>query len=356
MKNGLLICTGTGDTKNIGDYIQSVAQEQFYDYIDYYVEREHMDTFVSEEKVKVIMNAWFMWTPENFPPSPWIEPLCISMHIVPSIADIMLSEKSIIYLKKHEPIGARDKNTQRILEGKGVKSFFSGCLTLTLGLKYKSIEKNDSIFFVDPYYELGNSKIKIFKYIKALFFYARYRKKSLKICESFVLEEASRLKIISYRLDLLAHAASFYASYTKAFSDDILLNAKFLSHVVNQAEFKGDDEKMEYARNLIRIYAKAKLVVTSRIHCALPCLGVETPVIFVNSIGLTNGEKRGGSNGRFEGLIELLNTFVYTENGVMNTLKNGKINMQNIPSNPKTYIPLRDNLIKIAEKFVNEAT
>ena len=38
-RNGLLVCAGSGDVKNIGDYIQSVAQEQFYDRIDTYVER-----------------------------------------------------------------------------------------------------------------------------------------------------------------------------------------------------------------------------------------------------------------------------------------------------------------------------
>lgn len=57
---------------------------------------------------------------------------------------------------------------------------------------------------------------------------------------------------------------------------------------------------MEYAKYLIRKYAKAKLVVTSRIHCALPCLGIETPVIFVTSDNLEQGVGRSGSNGRLE--------------------------------------------------------
>lgn len=65
-RNGLLVCAGSGDVKNIGDYIQSVAQEQFYDRIDTYVEREDLDVFSSDEKTNVIMNAWFMWNPEHF--------------------------------------------------------------------------------------------------------------------------------------------------------------------------------------------------------------------------------------------------------------------------------------------------
>ena len=44
-RNGLLVCAGSGDVKNIGDYIQSVAQEQFYDRIDTYVEERILMSF-----------------------------------------------------------------------------------------------------------------------------------------------------------------------------------------------------------------------------------------------------------------------------------------------------------------------
>lgn len=353
MKNGLLICTGTGKRKNIGDFIQSAAQEQFFDHVDCYVEREHLDTFLSKEKVRVIMNGWFMWTPKNFPPSQWIEPLFVSMHIVPSIADVMLSEKAVTYLKKYEPIGARDFNTQKLLESKGINSYFSGCLTLTLGLKYKSTQKDDSIYFVDPYYELGNRKSGIFRYVNSLRLVVKYFKKARIISNSFVLEDVSKFSKISHKLDVLAHAASFYAAYSTSFGDEILLNAKSISHIVQQSDFNNDDEKMEYARRLIRKYANAKLVVTSRIHCALPCLGVETPVLFVNSQGLSNGEKRGGSNGRFGGLIELLNTLTWTKKGVINNFSDNIISMQNIPQNPDVYVPIKDKLIKTVEIFIN---
>ena len=63
--NGLLKCSGTSDTKNIGDYIQTVAQEQFWDEVDCYVEREELNTIKSDEKINVIMNGWYMWQPQN---------------------------------------------------------------------------------------------------------------------------------------------------------------------------------------------------------------------------------------------------------------------------------------------------
>ena len=62
---------------------------------------------------------------------------------------------------------------------------------------------------------------------------------------------------------------------------------------------------MEYARQLIRKYAHARYVVTSRIHCALPCLGVETPCVFITTESLHNNTLR--DNSRFGGLIEMFN-------------------------------------------------
>ena len=43
---------------------------------------------------------------------------------------------------------------------------------------------------------------------------------------------------------------------------------------------------MQCADELLKKYAKAEMVVTSRIHCALPCTGMGTPVIYVDNAGL----------------------------------------------------------------------
>lgn len=362
-RNGLLVCAGSGPVKNIGDYIQSVAQEQFYNRIDTYVEREALDVFSSDEKTNVIMNAWFMWNPEHFPPSSSINPLFISMHIVPSIADKMLSLSTILYLKQYEPIGARDMGTKAILERYGVQSYFSGCLTLTLGLKYKNDEKDGSIYFVDPYYELGRGK-KLFKgcnILLAFFLLVKYYSHIRPLKDKFVCEFHTRLDILFPWIDKMLHLASFYDTYSKVFDDEILCSAHYIKHEVLQSQFHYDnDEKMEYARNLIRKYAKAKLVVTSRIHCALPCLGVETPVIFVTSDNLEHGANRSGSNGRFGGLIELLNVMKWTPEGVKvltdslrESLYKGKISMLSKICNSKSYKPLCESLIKSVENYIS---
>lgn len=360
--NGILVCAGEGKKKNIGDYIQSVAQEQFFENADCYVEREHLDTFQAEEKVNVIMNAWFMWNPENFPPSDVINPLFISFHLVPSIAERFLTPKTISYLKKYEPIGARDIGTRDLLESYGIRSYFSGCLTLTLGLKYLSNKHEGGFVFVDPYYniigaEKGYGRIR--KLFIALSIFARNFKSVMKLKRSFHAEFYTGFYHYSKNLNDWICCLSFYNTYSKIFGDDVLLHAEYLTHNLPQTLFKDDNDKMQYAKDLIHKYANAKLVVTSRIHCALPCIGLETPTIFVNSEKLENGFSRGGSGGRFKGLIDFMNT-IYCKNQTllakdkyMESILKSKITGNTTITNPKKYTKYKENLITTIYNWIN---
>ena len=49
----------------------------------------------------------------------------------------------------------------------------------------------------------------------------------------------------------------------------------------------------------MNLYSRAKLIITTRIHGALPCLALNTPVILINSLY---------DYKRYPGLYELLNT------------------------------------------------
>lgn len=359
MKNGLLICAGTGKNKNMGDYIQSLAQKQFLKHVDCYVERENMDEFKSTEKVNVIMNGWFMRHPDKFPPSEWINPLFVSFHIVPRNARKLLKPQVVEYLKKNQPIGARDTGTCELLRKYGVESYFSGCLTLTLGLKYYSAEKSNLVYFVDPYYEFGIGKGHSFpvQLISALYYYLQNRKTVSKIYKSFICEFRSPLARISAKLDKKLMVASFYKAYVSLFSDDVLINARYVTHKVKQNLFNGDDEKLEYAEDLLKKYAKAKLVVTSRIHCALPCLGIETPVLFVCSDALEGDNVR--SSGRFGGLMELFHVLRWSSKGLKDESNYGfsgenKIGATTVVENKDDYKKYKEQLIQTVENFLHK--
>lgn len=359
MKTGVIVRSPLGKTKNIGDYIQSVSQEQFFDHVDYCIEREKMDEFKSDEKVKVIMGAWFMTQPEHFPPSDSIDPLFVSFHMFPGRAERMLSPKGIECLKAHEPIGARDIKTKEILEEHGIKSYFSSCLTLTLGYKYKDTEKTNDIYFVDPYYELGGGKhTGKRQFVDAALLAVKHWRKICKFHKNFRNERSTGLSRFSKTLDRILMCASFYDSYSKSFSDEILLNAKYIKHRIDVSGMS-EDEIFDYTRKLIRTYAKAKLVVTSRLHCGLPCLGIETPVIFVTSSALEKGKTRGA--GRLSGNLELMNYASWTTGEVIlvspnlkNVAVNGKLSPQKIAPNPEQYKTYRDQLFNRVKNFIKE--
>ncbi|HIP92256.1 MAG TPA: hypothetical protein EYH25_02205 [Thermotoga sp.] len=135
-KYGLVMAS----TANLGDDIQALAAKQFLPRVDVILDREFLNQVSSKDIIKVIMNGWFTHRPDNWPPSFNIEPLFISFHISPAIANKLLSRKTVEYLKKYEPIGCRDEYTRDLLKSKGVDAYFSGCLTLTLDYGYSHLK------------------------------------------------------------------------------------------------------------------------------------------------------------------------------------------------------------------------
>jgi len=362
MKNGLLVSAPRSKWKNIGDYIQSIAQEQFFDHIDCFVEREKLSLYQSDEKTKVIMNAWFMWEPEHFPPSKDIDPLFISFHVVPKIAHKLLSLEVISYLKNFEPIGTRDTGTKELLESYGIKCYFSGCLTLTLGLRYTSVQKDGAIYFVDPYYEMCGIKSNLLdfrKYFKVFCSYLRYRNRINSVLPHFNHEFQTVFGFISKKLENRLCAASFYKSYHGLFSDEILINSKFVTHNIRVTKNMDDNYLLKIAKDLVEKYAKASLVITSRIHCGLPCLGIGTPTLFITSDVLEGNSLR--SSGRFGGLLNLFHTIKWTKDGlvpisttVQEILIDGKFPSVFALKNKSDYRELRDNMIKKVNGFINK--
>jgi len=143
--------SGTG---NIGDYIQSLAAWQYLpqDIKPYFIDRDSVKLY-SGPKVTMIVNGWYHLFEYNEYFSDNIRPIFVSFHIDNPNSFTNSTKK---YLKKHEPIGCRDYNTQRFLEQNGINSYFSGCLTTTLDINYKldQNERDGKIIFCD--YKFGD--------------------------------------------------------------------------------------------------------------------------------------------------------------------------------------------------------
>lgn len=205
---------------NLGDEIQSLAAEQFLPRVDKKFPRDYLKNVSENEQYILILNGYF---PGNygkcFPPSKSIVPIFYGFHLANSkyAFDEFLNPEAINYFKQHEPIGCRDRKTMEILLDRGIEAFYSKCLTLTFPKREKEPE-NGKIFLVD----IGRD-IPIPKYI---------RKDSLK----------------------LTHGLS---------------------------NLFGDEIKTMMARKLLEIYKNnARLVITTKLHCALPCIAMGIPIIF----------------------------------------------------------------------------
>jgi hypothetical protein len=250
-----VICYQGDFYNNLGDEIQSLAAIQYMHKIDYFIPIDQINTFRQSffdrfsKKTKVILNGYYTCYSDRWPPSENIEPLLISFHISdyeypgyrPAIESI-LSPPSLKYLERQQPIGCRDLVTMHRLQERGIDAYFSGCLTLTC--KPKSLKKEDHICIVDV--------------------------------------ECDIMKLLNQ------------------IPEDLINNIRFRTHVLENAGKYSKSQRFSLAEKLLQEYESAALVITSRLHCALPCLAFGTPVLFILP-------KEDLS--RLPGLVELLHSF-----------------------------------------------
>ncbi|MCM1139866.1 MAG: polysaccharide pyruvyl transferase family protein [Muribaculum sp.] len=336
MKNALLVYPRNDQgTFNIGDYVQSIAARQFLPSVDLYIHREHLND-QQKEDLRLILNGWFMHNPENWPPCEKIHPLFVAFHMNKLAETAMLSPEGIDYLKKHEPIGCRDRYTESLLKSKGIEAYFSGCMTLTLGRTYRHKEvENPKIYFTDLNSTLAHTPEFKIKCLWAVFTKIKLLRKIQKKMLGCGIKRAMRT------------VAAFYVTYQSVMEDDLFATAEYRAHEIPDT-FADDDAKFKYADQLLREYSEAKFVVTSRIHCALPCLGIGTPVVFV-----TNDLLGEIHNCRLDGLKQLFHRIEITREGVTSKLPgNSKLNSHTAIQNKEDYKPIAEKLIAKCRQFV----
>jgi hypothetical protein len=208
------------------------------------------------------------------------------------------------------------------LQDKGVDAYYTGCLTTTLDLKYKSNIETDNIYIVDPfYYNPSWEKLLASKgnFVKG-------------IMDGEFLQLGLKNRFLN-----------------KLFTKELLKSSYYLKHWFNK-ENHTEDERFALAEETLHKYATAKLVITSRIHCALPCLAFGTPVIFLNY-----GLDFDISSCRLEGIIDLFNVINIDKKGNVDAnfdLPTGKIGLDFKLSNPDKYKQYADMLKYKCANFV----
>lgn len=334
MKKALL-SVSTEKSINIGDYIQALASSQFLDNIDLFIEREKLRDYNGEE-VAMIMNGWYMHHPEQWPPSSRIHPLFVAFHLNNLVDNELLGERSVEYLKKYEPIGCRDISTLKKMENHGVKAYFSSCMTLTLGYKYKSEIKDGKIYFTDPIVTFDNNIEKL-KYLFLSIF-------QLKKIRYIYNKQYNKNKLFYW-----CKTSKFYYTYGNLFDSEVLIDAEYISHEGDfYHKYSTPELLLNKAEELVKKYAMASCVVTSRIHCALPCLGLETPVLYIN-----NDLQDKISSCRLDGLVQLFNVIHWTGRTLSADINfdGVKINKKNFPLNKNDWRKYAKDLVDKCNGF-----
>ena len=254
----MLCCSLKVSTENLGDHIQILAANMLLNRFgvepEFYIDRDNEISSSPtlkdlKEKTVVILNGWHKTNPTEWPPHPNLSPIYLGFHIRLFQAPSLISEQALDHYRRHEPIGCRDQYTLNLLLKHGIDAFLSNCLSMLYHKRLDFPETQSEIFVV------------------------------------------SRDKRI---IDFLP---------------DNLGAFEFISHYSNSTDFISN---MELAKELLETYrSRAKLIVTTLLHCALPAIAMGIPVIVFYPL---NTEKQSVSDReRFSTLEKMVKVFHFND-------------------------------------------
>lgn len=218
---------------NLGDNIQSIAMDSIYQQLLIsskdirYIKRDFGDQYQGDS-VNLVLYTEF--AKENVARRMRLSKDINIKGIMSSVFYDSFEVLEKVYpnlkstLKGFEPIGARDERTKEYLLKEGIRAYLTGCFTVCFPRR-KTKPLKEKVFFVDTPEEL----------------------------EPFI-------------------------------PDKIRENSEYLSHAIPIMKYpvdKNENQRLdEQARQLLKRYEmEATLVVTGRLHAAIPCLAFGIPVI-----------------------------------------------------------------------------
>ena len=230
---------------NLGDEIQAFPGLQYLPFVDFFIERDDLKRSEGKEQITVFFNAWWGSERANWPPPSNIHPIMLSIHIDGGMQTQW--EHNMDYLEGRGPIGCLDHATLDLLRLHGIEAYFSGCLTLLMNNPNVKRKRTDNIYLVD---------------VKSVF--------------------------------------------SEYLPSDIQERAISVKHSMSDTKIV---DRFKAAHQLMEMYGSAKLVITQRIHSALPCVAMGTPVIFINAALIPKGEwPHVQSSSQTVGLLSLFHT------------------------------------------------
>jgi hypothetical protein len=136
------------------------------------------------------------------------------------VTNAPLTSREIGILKQHEPIGCRDQFTLNYCKEAGIKAYFNGCITSLLPTSHEKRQDRVILSDIEP--------------------------------------------------PLLPYIPEDYISVSR--------------NVCHVGKISGLAEYQNRALELLELFRRSKLCITSRLHCASPSIAFGTPVIFAKKV------------------------------------------------------------------------
>jgi hypothetical protein len=252
-------------TPNLGDDLQAMAAAAHLPYIDTLLNRDALDQARLSEPHTCVMSSWFLVKNYRKAPVPALAPVFFGFCLG---HDELLDYEWRDYLKRHAPIGCRDQRTVTRLQAAGIEAFFTGCMTLFMGRQFEPVPESErqGVLFVDV--------------------------------PDCVIE--------------------------KQLPEQLRQQARVLTNYTTRAMFNDPIARMARMAEICDELRHAKLVVTSRLHTLLPCVGFNTPaVVFVEDDPKTRN--------RFSGYDAFLPVFYHKDGAVDAAIDWDKLRVPPLP-------------------------
>lgn len=215
---------------SIGSDLMTLGAQQLLPRVDIVLDADRLDAYLPQiedrDRVVALIPGLFLRTSSHWPPERHISPVCAGVHIDGEDAWGLPSDSmdgaGLDALRACAPILCRDDRTAARLEQLSVPHQVIGCLTLAL--TRPDVPHQGGIVCCDAPESIVNA----------------------------LRELAENITTVTHRLD----------------------NAS-----------RDFGERMAAARSLLEIYAGADMVITRRLHCAMACAAIGTPVLLLYNSG-----------------------------------------------------------------------
>jgi len=224
----------TFGTMNLGDEMQSYAALAHLDRVHTFLDRDRLSGYQSDADTTCIFNSWFLIGDDHGRPAPRVKPI---WHGFSGWKETIHGDW-IPYLQEqaslHGSIGCRDLYTAEFLETMGIRTHWTGCLTLFLGhaLPARDRERKGVLF-----------------------------------------------------IDVPPEAEQFIPA-------DIVRRAERFSMFVPPDIVNRPLDRWAMVARIADLLSRAELVVTRRLHVALPAASYGTPVIAIPDPTISFADRR----------------------------------------------------------------